>query len=237
MGNTNEKVIIIVGATGGLGTALCELLAKEKVKLVLASSKEEPLMRLKQELEDRGSEVLVKATDVTSEREVESLMDLAASHFGKVDVLLNLAGLSIPSAIEEMDINDYKLTMDVNVLGTFLCSKHFLRKVNEQEGGLIINIGSMAAKRANPNAPLYCTAKAAVNMFSQGLALQVKEKNTRVTTINPGAIDTTFWEGRNVPREKFLQAEDVADVIHYVLNSNPKVVIHEISLDSLLFFK
>jgi short-subunit dehydrogenase len=120
----------------------------------------------------------------------------------------------------------------VNLKGTFLCSKHFIAYADPVQGGLIVHMGSMAAKRANPKAPLYCTAKAAVNMFSQGLALQLKANNIRVTTLNPGATDTGFWGDRLVPRDKFMTASDVAEVLLFVLRMNPNVVFHEIDFES-----
>jgi NAD(P)-dependent dehydrogenase (short-subunit alcohol dehydrogenase family) len=136
-----------------------------------------------------------------------------------------------------MTVEQFDQSMDVNLKGTFLCSKHFVPLIDTPQGGQIINMGSMAAKRANPNAPLYCTAKAAVNMFSQGLALQLIEKNIRVTTLNPGATDTGFWGNRQVPREKFMTGGDVAEAVMFVLLMNPRVVVHELNFESFAFFK
>ena len=92
----------------------------------------------------------------------------------------------------------------------------------------------MAAKRANPNAPLYCTAKAALSMFSDGMAMQVKENNIRVTTLSPGGTDTGFWGDRKVNRAKFLKADDVADVMLFVMKSNNYIVFHDIAFESFL---
>jgi len=94
----------------------------------------------------------------------------------------------------------------------------------------------MAARNANGNAPLYCTAKAAVNMLSRGLLLQVGSKNIRVTTVNPGGADTPFWGTRAVDKTKLMQAEDVVDIILFVLKSNPKVQIHDIYFESAARF-
>jgi short-subunit dehydrogenase len=95
----------------------------------------------------------------------------------------------------------------------------------------------MAARRANPNAPVYCAAKAAVAMFSQGLALQAKERNVRVTTLMPGPTDTAFWGNRQVPREKFLQVDDVVAAVRFVLSLPDRVVVHELAFESFAFFK
>jgi len=147
-----------------------------------------------------------------------------------------LAGLSITNKVSDMDENDYDLVMDVNLKGSVLCAKHFIHCVDKDRGGLIINIGSMASKRANPNAPLYCTAKAAVNMFSKALAMQVKENNIRVTTLNPGATDTEFWGDRKVASEKFMKVSNIADVIKFVISMDSKIVMHEIDFESFDIF-
>ena len=232
-----NKVVIIIGASGGMGQATAKALAAEGAKLILGSRKEQVLQTLTSGLVSGGAEAAYLTVDVTNEEEVQAFFDQTSKTFGGFDVLLNLAGLSIPSSISEMTIEQYEQSMDVNLKGTFLCSKHFIPYVNKEQGGLIVNIGSMAAKRANPNAPLYCTAKAALNMFSQGLSLQLIEKNIRVTTLNPGATDTEFWGNRQVPRDKFMTAADVAEVLLFVLQMDPRLVFHEINFESFAFYK
>lgn len=232
MRSLRNKVAVITGATGGMGRALAESLAEQGAKLVLTSTSEEKLDELKLQLENKGASVIAVRADVTKEEQVRALFGQVEQAYGKADMLVNLAGLSIPAKVESMEEEQYDLSMDVNLKGTFLCSKYFVPVANREAGASIINIGSMAAKRANPNAPMYCTAKAAVNMFSQGLALQVKEQNIRVTTLNPGGADTGFWGDRQVPREKFLLASDVADVILFVLSSDSRIAFHEINFES-----
>lgn len=231
------KTIVVPGASGGMGRELCKLLAEEGARLAISSNDELQLKDLEAALKKKGCEVISMVIDVTSENDVGAFFQMVGASYGKADILVNLPGLSIPARIADMSVDQYDLTMDVNLKGTFLCSKHFIRLVGADEGGQIINIGSMASKRANPNAPLYCTAKAAVNMFSQGLALQLIEKKIRVTTLNPGPTDTAFWGDRPMPREKFMQPSDVAEVILFVMKMNPAVVIHEMNFESFAFFK
>lgn len=232
-----DKVVAITGASGGMGKEICRALIKEGVKFLLCSNEVQGLNQLVDELEKEGAAVAAMEADITEEEQVKKFFELGKKEFGMIDILLNLAGVSIPAKVAEMDADKYDLSMDVNLKGTFLCSKHFIPCVDAERGGQIINIGSMAAKRANGNAPLYCTAKAAVNMFSEGLALQVKENNIRVTTLNPGPTDTAFWGNRAVPREKFMQASDVAELMVFILNMDARVVFHEVCFESFAFFK
>lgn len=237
MNRLHNKVVVIVGAGGGIGQATARMLAAEGAKLAIGSRQETALKELADSLTSEGAVVDYQTVDVTDEQDVRAFFERAAQTFGRLDALINLAGLSLPSSIAEMTEEQYDQSIDVNLKGTFLCSKHFIPHADSEGGGLIINTGSMAAKRANPGAPLYCTAKAAVNMFSQGLALQLIEKNIRVTTLNPGATDTGFWGTRPVQRDKFMTASDVAEVLLFVLSMNPRVVVHEINFESFAFFK
>ena len=215
-----------------MGSTISKMLAKEGARLALTSNDAAAMDALKQELPaDAYTEIL----DITDEAQVAAFFDKVKALFGGADALLNLAGLSIPAQIPEMAEKDYDLTMDVNLKGTFLASKHFaaMARPNAQ----IINIGSMAALRANGNAPLYCTAKAAVNMFGSGLQIQLAKQDIRVTTLNPGGADTPFWGNRKVAREKLLQAADVCDVMRFVLTSDPRIAFHELNFESFAMMK
>lgn len=227
-----NRVFVITGASGGMGSTISKMLAKEGARLALTSNDAAAMDALKQELPvDAYTEIL----DITDEAQVAAFFDKVKALFGGADALLNLAGLSIPAQIPEMAEKDYDLTMDVNLKGTFLASKHFaaIARPNAQ----IINIGSMAALRANGNAPLYCTAKAAVNMFGSGLQIQLAKQDIRVTTLNPGGADTPFWGNRKVAREKLLQAADVCDVMRFVLTSDPRIAFHELNFESFAMMK
>ena len=231
MKNLNGKVAVITGAAGGMGVEIASMLAKEGVKLALFDFSADKLAALRESLGD--AEIFTAVVDVRDEAQVAAAMKNAAEALGAPSILLNLAGLSIPAKLWEMAEADFDTTMYVNVKGTFLASKHFASVAAEEECR-IINIGSMAAKRANANAPLYCTAKAAVNMLSAGMQMQFKDKNIRVTTLNPGGADTGFWGDRPVKRENLLKTSDVAEVMLFVLTRESRVAFSEINFESFL---
>ncbi len=225
--------VIVTGASGGIGSCVCHKLAERGANLALASNDAEALASLADELSAR-TEIISGVVDVRSEADIESFTHRVIERFGAPDCLLNLAGLSIPTKITELNVADYELMLDVNLKGSLLMSKHFARAVDSERGGLIVNIGSMAAKRANANAPLYCTAKAAVNMLSAGMQQQFKEMNIRVTTLNPGGADTPFWGNRPVNRAKLLRPDDIADVIIFVLECESRIAFSELNFESFL---
>ncbi len=232
MTELRNKTIIITGASGGMGCEIARMLAGEGAKLALFSNDAERLGELTASLSD--AEVISEVVDVRNEDEVRRALELTCEKLGRPYALLNLAGLSIPAKLDAMSVEDYELTLDVNLKGSFLFSKHFANAVDTEIGGQIIGIGSMAAKRANANAPLYCTAKAAVNMMNAGMAMQYKEKNIRVTTLNPGGADTPFWGERKIDRTKLLQASDIAEVVLFVLTRASRVAFSEINFESFL---
>ena len=227
--NYNGKHVIVTGASGGLGTVLCRILAEQGAKLSLCARDAKRLNELVEELA-KVTDVFAKTVDITREQEVADFFEEAYEKFGDFSAMANLAGLSIPGKIPATDLDVYNTVMDVNVKGTFLVGKHFAQ--HAADPAIIVNIGSTAAKTANANAPLYCTAKAAVNMLSQGMLLQMGPKHIRVTTVNPGGVDTGFWGDRPVDRSKLMQAEDVADIIFFALSSSPRVQIHDIYFES-----
>lgn len=225
MREISGKKVIIIGAAGGMGRSVTKAFAATGIQLFLADLSKEAVDALANEIST--GEIKTYAVDATNEESVASLMQ----SIGEADVLINLPGISLPSKIESMQLEDYEKTMNINVKSVFLASKHFLPLAKPE--GMIINMGSMAAKRANANAPLYCAAKAAVNMLSSGIAMQAAEKNIRVTTLNPGGANTAFWGNRNVPKEKMLKPEMIAEVLLFVVKMDSSVAIHNIDFESL----
>lgn len=234
-----DRTIVITGAGGGFGQALVEKLAPQGAQLALADRSSDTLAKLASRAHTLGSaNVFTCTADSTDEASVVAFFADVKSKFGHADVLLYLPGISIASPVADMPVDAYEKIVDVNLKGLFLAAKHFIPLTDPEHSPLITFISSQAATRANPNAPVYCAAKAAVSMFGQGLALQVMKQNIRVTAIKPGPVDTVgFWGDRPVPREKFMQASDVAEVINFVLTMPSHIVMHEVSFESFDFFK
>lgn len=235
MSRIKDQAVFVTGATGGIGSAIARRLAGDGARLALSGRNREKLEALRGEL---GGDTLVVPADATDESQVMQAIATAHHHFGGLDTLINVPGLSVPAKLADMALADFERTFAVNVRTMFLCSKHFLRTVDPQRGGLIVNISSVAAKAANPNAPAYCAAKAAMNMLAAGLALQTKQANVRVSVVSPGAVSTTgFWGARPVPHDKFLKPEDVAHVVAFVVGLPPRVVLHDVVFEPWDFFK
>lgn len=237
MKDLNGETIVLIGSTGGIGSAILDQLDGHAVNLVLASNQPDLLAEQAAKQMEKGRKVIAQELDVTNEPSLQDLLTRARSEFGYLHVLINLAGLSVPGKVQDLPVEKFDLMMDVNVKGTFLATKHFLQLADEATGGLIINFASAASKRANGNAPLYCAAKAAVTMLSQATQINALEKNVRVTNVCPAATDSPFWGDRKVPRELFLKTSDVAEVVYFILTRDNHVVIQDIEFESLARLK
>lgn len=239
--NSTEKVYLVTGVTGGIGGATAAWLAKHGGKLILSGrdqTKLDEAAKLIAKDAAKDTQIKTVAMDVTDEASVIAGMDKAFAAFGKVDCLINIPGMSIPGKIHETSLENYYKMMDVNVTSVFLSAKHYVPRVDPAVGGQIINISSVAGKAANPNAPIYCTAKAAMNMLSAGLALQLKASNIRVSIVSPGATSTTgFWGDRPVPHDKFLKVEEVALVIGFVATLPSSIVLHDVVVEPWEFYR
>lgn len=234
-----DKRIVIIGAGGGFGQAVISSLSQGGATLALGDIARESVDKLATEATSQGAaKAWASEINVTDEASVAAFFQGIKSELGGADILLYLPGLSIASPVTDMPVESYDKIVDVNLKGLFLCAKHFTPLTDPEKNPLISFISSQAATRANPNAPVYCAAKAAVSMFGQGLALQVMKQNVRVTAFKPGPVNTQgFWGDRPVPREKFMQAADVAQVIDFVFALPSHVVMHEVSFESFEFFK
>lgn len=225
------KTFAITGATGGMGISLCRRLAKAGYSLALCSTNQTLLDILCRELSDTyGIGIHCAAFDICNESAVAAFFEAAAAKFGKLDGLINLAGLSIPTKMETVTSEDFDRMYNVNVKGALLTAKHYAFHAAERNG-LIINLGSMAARRANPNAPLYCASKSALNMLSSAMQLQLAGKDIRITTLNPGGTDTRFWGNRQVDRSQLMSADDVVDAIEFVVE-HPRLVIYSMDFEA-----
>lgn len=235
----SEKVILIVGASGGIGTALAHKLASSGSKLVLTARNPEKLDNLAQTL-SLSSAALTVATDITQPAQVENLMDKVVSHFGRLDVLVNCAGAGVMKQYHKITPEDLDRMLDLNLKGSFYTCQAAANVMKEQQGGHICNVVGILGKHPMATASAYCASKYGVVGFSKCLADEVKRYGIKVTLFYFGGIDTPFWDNVSlkVDRKKMLTPETAASAIHFALMAEPQAVPMEINIqpDSHLFF-
>lgn len=188
--NIRGKVVVITGASSGLGEAAARLLSTEGAIVVLGARRIDRIQALADALNGAGGKALARATDVTDPDQVQALVDAAIQAYGQVDVIINNAGLMPHSPLERRKIDDWNQTIDVNIKGVLYGIGAVLPHMIARKSGHIINVASVAAYKVRPGSAVYAATKAAVRMISEGLRQEVKPHNIRTTVISPGAVAT-----------------------------------------------
>ncbi|MGO4124505.1 SDR family oxidoreductase [Inquilinus sp. YAF38] len=202
--NIEGKVVVITGASSGLGEATARLLSEQGATVVLGARRADRLKVLADELTWRGGKALAVATDVADRAQVQGLVDAAVQGYGRVDVIINNAGLMPLAPLESLRIDEWDRMIDVNLKGTLYGIAAALPYMKEQKSGHIINVSSVYGHKLGPHATVYCATKHAVRALSEGLRQEVKPYNIRTTVISPGAVATELLEHIS---EKEIQAE------------------------------
>ena len=232
------KTAFITGATSGIGKATAELFAKNKIRLVLCGRRKEILEELKTNL-SKLTQVTTLQFDVSKREEVKNAIASIPEEFKKIDILINNAGNAHGlSTIQEGSIDDWEAMLDINVKGLLYVSKAIISQMIENNSGFIVNIGSTAGKEVYRNGNVYCASKFAVNALNKSMRLDLNEYNIRVSGIHPGLVETEFSDVRfkgDSDRAKTvyqgykaLQAEDIADIIHFVVTRPYHVNIEDL---------
>ena len=235
-----DKVAIITGASSGIGEATAHRLAESGARVVLAARRVERLEALAADIERREGTALVAPTDVTDERSVQRLARTALDAFGRIDILINNAGIMPLSPISKLKVAEWDRMIDVNIKGVLYCVAATLPTMLEQGSGHIINVSSVAGRRPFPSGAVYSATKFAIRAISQGLRLELSPiKGIRVTDIEPGVVATelthhiTDNETANRFQEMWaektpLESIDIAETILFVLSRPDHVNVNEI---------
>ena len=203
-GGIENKVVVITGASSGLGEATARHLAAQGATVVLGARRADRIEALAEELTAAGHRARAVPTDVTDRDQVRHLVDTAVEEFGRVDVMLNNAGLMPLAPLERLKLDEWDQMIDVNIKGVLYGIAAALPHMKEQRSGHIINVSSVYGHVVDPGATVYCATKFAVRALSEGLRREVKPYNIRTTVISPGAVSTELLEHIG---EKDIQAE------------------------------
>jgi NADP-dependent 3-hydroxy acid dehydrogenase YdfG len=222
MTNIKEKIVVVTGASSGLGEATARMLSAEGATVVMGARRLDRLKSLKDEFTQNGGKAVALATDVTQREQVKKLVDTAVQTFGRVDVIINNAGLMPSSPLERLKVDEWDRMIDVNIKGVLYGIASVLPHMMRQKSGHIINVSSVAGHKVTPNGAVYSATKHAVRALSEGLRAEVKPYNIRTTIISPGAVATelpnsitdadvadrmkTFYKQIALPAESFARA-------------------------------
>ncbi|HEV8283879.1 MAG TPA: SDR family oxidoreductase [Chitinophagaceae bacterium] len=236
--NIEGKVVVITGASSGLGEAAARHLSEHGAIVVLGARRVDRIQALAEELSKNGGKALAIATDVTRVEQVKALVDAAVQTYGRIDVIINNAGLMPQSPLDRYKIDEWNQMIDVNIKGVLYGIAAALPYMKEQKSGHIINVSSVAGHKVRAGGAVYAATKHAVRVISEGLREEVKPYNLRTTIISPGAVDTELPNTISEPdvAEGFQQfyknyaipANSFARVAAFAISQPEEVDINEI---------
>lgn len=235
MSEIQNKVVIITGASSGLGEATAHRLAKAGAKLMLAARRENRLKDLVSKIEQNGGTAQYQVTDVTDRSQVEALAKATHQAYGRIDVLVNNAGLMPLSPLDETKVDEWDRMIDVNIKGVLYNIAAVLPIMRQQQSGHIINLSSVAGHQVFPAGAVYCATKFAVKAISEGIR-QESNGQIRSTNISPGAVDTELTntisheetaQGVNQLYSIAIDADAIARAISFAIEQPDDVDINE----------
>lgn len=237
--NLNGKVAIVTGGSRGIGKEVAKKLATLGSNLVINyTSKEEEALRTKEEIEALGVKCIVLKCDVSNSEEVNSMISSTLEEFNKVDILVNNAGITRDGLLMRMKEEDFDKVIEINLKGTFNCTKAVTKPMMKQKYGKIINIASVVGVIGNAGQANYCASKAGVIGFTKATARELASRNININAVAPGFIDTDMTKVlsdaikqsmlSNIPKNTFGTPEDVANVIAFLASDMSSYVTGQV---------
>lgn len=234
-----NKVAIITGASSGIGYATALTLSKAGIRVAVGARRTERLQELEKQIIKNNGEILVQKTDVTRKSDCDSLVNTIVEKWGKVDILINNAGLMPLSYFKNGKVEEWEQMIDVNIKGVLYCTSAVVPYMLEKRSGHIINISSVAGRIVFAGGSVYCATKHAIAALSEGLRKELSPTyNIRVTCIEPGAVETELLESitdesmtgfiQATKNMETLRSDDIANAILYAVQAPRHVNVNEI---------
>lgn len=217
------QVAIVTGGGRGIGRAIARAVTEAGASIVVCSRTREEVDAVAEELRELGGAAVPIVTDVSDPESVDDLVATTLEEFGRVDVLVNNAGVWIAGGSDEYSVDDWETTMAINARGPFLCAQRVYEPMREQGGGIIINISSIRGLEGYPRMAAYSASKFAVNGLTEALSREWNDDGIRVNAVCPGPVDTGYATGQ--PRnEARILPEDVADLVTFLASDDAEYV-------------
>jgi len=220
--NLAGQTALVTGGSKGIGRAICLALAKEKANIVIAARNESEIKETMDKLKETGSKPLAVQADVRNEEDVKNLISRIVDEFGRLDILINNAGVAHKKRLEETTLEEYDEIMDTNLKGVFLCAKYAISHIKNSKNGKIINISSVAGLHGIPEFSVYSASKFGVNGITESIASEL-EGEIKVYSTCPGAVDTDMYRAFFGQRPE-LKPEHIAEKVLELASPDSKVV-------------
>jgi NAD(P)-dependent dehydrogenase (short-subunit alcohol dehydrogenase family) len=213
MGEMKGKVLLVTGASSGIGQAVAVKFAAEGAQVALVARRAEKLAEIAREVLAQGGEAKSIAADMVQEADIERVVRETVAVFGGIDVLVNAAGIIANGTIENTQLKDWDHMFDLNVRGPFYLIQRALPHLIERKGN-IVNVSSVTGIRAFPNVLAYCASKAALDQLTHCVALEVASKGIRINAVNPGVVVTRLHRTGGMSEEAYAQFLERSQTTH-----------------------
>lgn len=224
-----QKSILVTGGTKGIGKAIINRFAKEGFDIITCARNEADLESLKAEMEEKYPSIAIQAiqADLSDKAQVEQFINVVKTN-AIPDVLVNNTGVFLPGAIHEEPEGNFELMMNTNLYSAYYLTRGFVNEMIARKSGHIFSMGSVAGLTAYPNGGSYAVSKWAMLGMTKCLREELKPHQIRVTSILAGATYTSSWEGVELPIERFMKADDVAESVWAAYSLSPQSVVEEL---------
>jgi len=231
-GALTGRVALVTGAGRGIGRAVALAFAAEGAAVALAARSRADLAEVAGEIRAQNGRALAVPTDVTQDGAVEALVEQTLVELGRLDVLVTSAGTAAFAPVADSKPGDWDAMLALNLRAVMVCCRAVLPAMMRQRSGTILNVGSIATKRALPGSAVYTATKIAVDGFSRVLAEELRPHGVRVGVLVAGAVDTPLWDtlGASPPRDRMLRPEDVARAAVLMAALPPHASLEELTL-------
>lgn len=228
----DKKITIISGASRGIGRAIAMRLAHEGHFAILLARNSEEIGELEQEIDEMGGKSLAIPCDLSDEAQVVAAVGQVVRNFGRIDYVINNAGVGVFKLAEDISTEEWDRVMDVNMKGSFLLTRAALPHMKAAGRGHIIGIASDVSKRTFAKGSLYTASKYAQHAFFESLRREVRPLGIKVSVVYPGLVDTYFHDGfpGQAERAQYLRADDIAAAVSYIAHTPPHVMVDELML-------
>lgn len=222
------KVALVTGASRGIGKAVALKLASEGADLIVTATSLERAQKTADEITSMGRKALAVKVDVAVTAEVEALFAKIVENFGKIDILVNNAGITRDGLLMRMKDDDWDAVVDVNLKGTFTCTREAVKLMAKSKSGSIVNISSVVGEMGNAGQANYCASKAGIIGFTKAVAREYAKRNITINAVTPGFIETDMTEVlsqtvkedllKQIPSGRLGKPEDIANAVYFLVS-------------------
>lgn len=227
-----DKVVLITGSSRGLGKVFAKRFLAKESRVVITGQNQKELNQAEADFKEYSKQILKVPANIIDDADAKNLVEKTIAHFGRIDILVNNAGIFRMGEVDQMSVQDFELTFDVNIKGAYYVTRHVVAQMKKQKSGLIVNICSIGSKLGMEKLSAYCASKAALAVFGDSLKAELKPYNIRVTNLFPHAMNTSGAEidQDSDRRRQMIEPEDVADALLTIASSAIYVQYQDVTI-------